>query len=275
VTTVREALAAATADLAAQGVPDAARDARWMLASAMAVDAGRLLLIADRPLTSVAEQDFERMVGERCLFRPVAKIIGRRDFWGRVFHVDDRVLDPRPETETLVAAALDGPVPARILDLGTGSGAILLSLLAEWGGAWGLGTDVDGRALAVARQNAERLGLDRRAAFVERDWCDGVEGPFELVVSNPPYIAEAEMAGLAPDLGWEPRHALTPGPTGLEAYRRIAAGLPRLLAPGGRVLLEIGPTQAQSVSTLLSAAGFARIAIHRDLDGRDRVVEAT
>lgn len=272
-TTVREALSAAIADLTSAGVPDAARDARRMLAAAMVVQPDRLTLIQDDELSSGDEEDYDRMVGERCRFRPVAKVIGRRDFWGLALHVDDRVLDPRPETETLVAVALEGPEPARILDLGTGSGAILLALVAEWHGARGLGTDIDGRALAVARQNADHLGLERQVSFVQRDWCDGIEGPFELVVSNPPYIAEAELAGLAPDLGWEPRHALTPGPTGLEAYRRIAAGIGGLLAPGGRVLLEIGPTQAAAVSALLAGAGLAHVAVHRDLDGRDRVVE--
>ncbi len=272
-TTVREALAAAIADLAANGVPDAARDARRMMAHVLVIPPERLILMEGEELGSSDEEDYDQMVGERCMFRPVSKIIGRRSFWAMEFHVDDRVLDPRPETEILVAAALDGPVPERILDLGTGSGAILLSLLAEWPGARGLGTDVDGRCLAVARKNADRLGVARQCSFVERDWCDGVTGPFDLIVSNPPYIAESEIAGLAEDVrSWEPRHALTPGPTGLEAYERIAAGAPALLAPGGRILLEIGPTQGEAVSGLLAAAGFTRIGVLPDLDGRDRVV---
>ena len=208
-------------------------------------------------------------------FRPVAQIVGRRLFWGREFAVTGAVLDPRPETETLVSAALAGPEPATVLDLGTGSGAILLTLLAEWPAARGLGTDIDAAALAVAAANAARLGAGDRARFARTDWTDGIPERFDLVVSNPPYLAAPEIAGLAPDVrDWEPRHALTAGPSGLETYRRIAAGLPLVLATGGRVLVEIGPTQAEAVSALLAAAGLARVAVHRDLDGRDRVLEA-
>ncbi len=273
-TTVRDALAAATAELRESGVPDPARDARRLMAAALIVEPDRLTLHVDDALSAFDAEDFDRMVAERCLRRPVAQIVGHRAFCGLDLAIDDRVLDPRPETETLVFAALDGPEPARILDLGTGSGAILLALLSAWPAARGLGTDVDGRALAVARANAERLGLDRRAAFVRRDWWRDVDGAFDLVVSNPPYISEAEFATLDRDVrDWEPRHALTPGPTGLEAYAAIAAGLGPRLAPGGRALLEIGPTQAAAVAGLFAATGFPGARVHRDLDGRDRVVE--
>jgi release factor glutamine methyltransferase len=203
----------------------------------------------------------------------VAQIIGRRAFWGRDFRVTAAVLDPRPETETLIARALAGPAPATILDLGTGRGAILVTLLAELPAARGLGTDIDPAALAVAAENAARHGVADRAGFRHADWTDGIEGRFDLVVSNPPYIAAAEIAGLAPDVrDWEPRHALTAGPTGLEAYARIAGGLAGLLAPHGRGLLEIGAGQGAAVTALMRSAGFTA-SVHRDLDGRDRVVE--
>jgi release factor glutamine methyltransferase len=273
--TVREALARATVALAAAGVPDAARDARRLVAAALRLAPDRVTLAAAEPLAPAAADELARMVAERARFRPVAQIVGRRLFWGREFGVTAAVLDPRPETEILVARALAGPEPATILDLGTGSGAILLSLLAEWPAARGLGTDIDRDALAVAAANAERLGVAGRARFAPADWTEGVAERFDLLVSNPPYIAAAEVAALAPDVrDWEPRHALTPGPTGLEAYARIVAGLSRVLAPGGRVLLEVGATQAAAVAALLREAGFARVAVHRDLDGRDRVVEA-
>ena len=273
--TVRAALARATAALAAAGVPDGARDARRLMAAALGVAPERVTLVAGDPLRGDAAAAFERMVAERARFRPVAQIVGRRLFWGREFAVTGAVLDPRPETETLVSAALAGPEPATVLDLGTGSGAILLTLLAEWPAARGLGTDIDAAALAVAAANAARLGAGDRARFARTDWTDGIPERFDLVVSNPPYLAAPEIAGLAPDVrDWEPRHALTAGPSGLEAYRRIAAGLPLVLATGGRVLVEIGPTQAEAVSALLAAAGLARVAVHRDLDGRDRVLEA-
>ena len=273
--TVRSALAAGAARLAAAGVPDPARDARRLMAAALGVAADRLTLRSGEPLAPEAAAAFARMLAERARFRPVAQIVGRRSFWGRDFTVSAAVLDPRPETETLVELALRGGPAARVLDIGTGSGAILLTLLAEWPSAHGAGTDVDPAALAVAGTNADRLGVAARLRLMRTDWVEGVDGRFDLVVSNPPYIAAAEIDALAPDVrAWEPRHALTPGPTGLESYACIAPSLPRLLAPGGRVLLEIGPTQGQAVARLLADAGLAAIACHPDLDGRDRVVSA-
>jgi release factor glutamine methyltransferase len=271
--TVRTALAAGAARLAAAGVPDAARDARRLMAEALGVAPDRLALMTADPLGPAADAAFARMLAERARFRPVAQIVGRRTFWGRELVVSGAVLDPRPETETLVARALEGPAPATVLDLGTGSGAILVTLLAEWPAARGLGTDIDPAALAVAETNAGRLGVAGRASFLRADWTEGVTGRFDLVVSNPPYIAEVALAGLSAVVrDWEPRHALTPGPTGLESYRRIAAGLAAVLAPGGRALFEIGAGQAAAVAAVLRAAGFDP-RVHPDLDGRDRVVE--
>ena len=273
-TTIRSALAAAAARLAAAGVPDAPRDARRLMAAALGVGADRLSLHAGEAIGSEAAAAFARMLDERARFRPVAQIVGQRAFWGRDFVVTSAVLDPRPETETLVAAALDGPAAARLLDIGTGSGAILLTLLAEWTLAEGVGTDIDADALAVAETNAVRLGVAARCRLLRGTWTAGAAGPFDLVVSNPPYIAEAEIEGLAADVrAWEPRHALTPGPTGLESYAAIAAELSAVLAPGGRALFEIGPTQAAAVAGLLAAAGYPAARVHPDLDGRDRVVE--
>jgi release factor glutamine methyltransferase len=267
------ALAAGAARLKAAGVPDPARDARRLMAAALGIEPGRLVL-ADDALPATAAAAFARMVAERARFRPVAQIVGQRAFWGREFAVTANVLDPRPETETLVARALDGPEPATILDLGTGSGAILVTLLAEWPAARGLGTDVDAAALGVAAANAARHGVAARAAFRRADWTEGLGDTFDLVVSNPPYIPAAEVDRLAPDVrDWEPRHALTAGPTGLESYRRIAAGLARVLAPGGRALLEVGAGQGAAVAALVRDAGFST-RLHPDLDGRDRVVEA-
>lgn len=274
-TTVREALAAAIADLTEAGVPDAARDARRLMAHHLGIGPERLILHEADDFSEWSAEEFDALVGARCLFQPIAQIVGYRAFWGRDFLVNDSVLDPRPETETLIAAALDGPEPATVLDLGTGSGVLVLTLLAEWPGAAGVGTDIDPRALAVAKGNARRFGISRRRCLLaESDWCKGVEGRFELVVSNPPYVSAAEYAALTRDVaGWEPRHALTPGPTGLEAYAAIASGLHAVLAPGGRALFEIGPTQAEAVAALFGVLGFGDARVHKDLDGRDRVVE--
>ncbi|MHC0052691.1 peptide chain release factor N(5)-glutamine methyltransferase [Actibacterium sp. D379-3] len=270
--TGNQALIAAVARLRAAGIADAPRDARRLLAHAMGVAADRLTLVLPDPLTPQAETAFEAAIARRAAREPVSHITGRRVFFGRDFHVGPAVLDPRPETETLIELALAAPF-SRVLDLGTGSGCILLTLLAERPGATGLGVDLSPAALAVARGNAARLGLV--GAFALSDWFSAVTGRFDLIVSNPPYIAADEMAALSPELGHEPEMALTPGGDGLDAYRAIAAGAPAHLAPGGRLLVEIGPTQAHAVSALFARAGLENISTHPDLDGRDRVVAAT
>lgn len=272
---VRAALAAGGARLSEAGVPDAARDARRLMAAALGVPADRLTLVIGDILPRDAAANFEQMVEERVHFRPVAQIVGRRTFWGREFRVSEAVLDPRPETETLVEIALRERA-SHILDIGTGSGAILLTLLAEWPLAQGVGTDVDPAALAVAEANAHRLNLISRVRLRQTHWAEGVRGPFDLIVSNPPYIPETEMASLSRDvLEWEPRHALTPGPTGLESYASIVPMISCLLCPSGRVLLEIGPTQGAAVAALLRRAELHNVEVHPDLDGRDRVVSGS
>ena len=271
--TVEAALRDAAARLRAAGVADPVRDARLLMADALGAPASGLTAVARDPLAGAAAARFAAHVAARLRRRPVAQILGRREFWGRSFTVTADVLDPRPETETLVALALDGPPPARLLDLGVGSGAILVSLLAEWPAARGLGTDLSDAALAVAAGNAARHGVADRSAFRQADWTDGIDGRFDLVVSNPPYIAGATVAELAPEVrDWEPRVALTAGATGLESYWRIAAGLAGVLAPGGRALFEIGADQGAAVAGLFRDAGFASVSVHPDLDGRDRVV---
>jgi len=266
------ALRAAMQDLQEAGIHDAQRDARRLLAFAMGVPAERLSLHLDAPLSAAQSHAFAAALAARKSRQPVAQITGIRQFWQHEFRVTPDVLDPRPETETLVAEALSQPFQ-RILDLGTGSGCILLSCLAAQPAARGVGVDISLPALEVARANAARLGLTERVRLLQGDWFSGVEGAFDLIVSNPPYIAESELAGLAPEVrDWEPLLALSPGADGLGAYRAIAAGVGRHLAPGGRLLLEIGPTQAGAVVALLAAAGLSDARILPDLDGRDRVV---
>lgn len=267
-----QALADAVRALAAAGVPDPARDARALLAHALGVERGRLTLALPDPVAPAARARLEAAVAARAARQPVAQITGRRAFWGHVFRVTPDVLDPRPETERLVELALAGPV-SRMLDLGTGTGAILLSVLAECPGATGLGTDISPPALEVARGNARALALSERAGFTLSDWWQAVSGSFDLIVSNPPYIAAGEMPGLSPEVRlWEPRLALTPGGDGLAAYRAIAAGALAHLAPGGRLMVEIGPTQAAAVCDIFRAAGLDAPVVHPDLDGRDRVI---
>jgi release factor glutamine methyltransferase len=269
-----EALRAAAARLAEAGVEGAGRDARRLLAHALGlapdVLAGRL----SDPLPDGPAAVFDALVARRSAREPVSHLTGVRAFWGRDFRVTRDVLDPRPETETLVGLALAEPF-SRVLDLGTGSGCILVTLLAERPGAGGVGTDVSPEALLVAGENAAAHGVADRLVLPLSDWFGDIGGRFDLIVSNPPYIAAGEMPGLAPEVrDHEPHLALTDGGDGLAAYRAIAAGARDHLTPGGRVLVEIGPTQGAAVFRLFEAGGLERVAIHPDLDERDRVVSA-
>jgi len=224
-------------------------------------------------------QALARAVRRRAAREPLSRIVGRRDFWNFSFRIDRHVLDPRPESETLVAGALDA-LPAarrgqalRVLDLGVGSGCLLLSLLAELPRATGVGVDTSAAALAAARRNAEAFGLAGRCAWVCGNWADAVDGRFDVVLCNPPYVRTADIRDLQPEVrDAEPRLALDGGPDGLDAYRRLAPALPGVLAPGGTLCLEIGAEQAVAVGQLLRQAGFSRLAFAEDLDGRDRCV---
>jgi len=269
------ALIAATRALHAAGIEGAAGDARALLAAAMDVPRDRLTLYLGDDLDAAAAR-FDAMIARRMAREPVAKIIGRREFWGRSFEVTADVLDPRPETECLIAEALRGPVPARLLDLGTGSGIIAVTLLAEWPGAQGVATDIGAAALAVAERNAARHGVGARLGFCRSDWFSQVTGMFDLIVSNPPYIAADEMPDLSVEVrDHDPEGALTDGGDGLSAYRAIASGAGAHLRPGGRIALEIGWQQGAQVREILGAAGFAEVKVLPDLDGRDRVVIGT
>jgi release factor glutamine methyltransferase len=272
--TAAEALRAATARLRAGGIEDAARDARALLAHAMGLAPERLGLHLPDEMTAAARRAYEEAIAARLTRQPVAQITGRRLFWGRSFRVTPDTLDPRPETEVLVAEALSRPF-LKMADLGTGTGCILISCLLDMPMASGLGADLSPAALKVAAENATAHGLGARARFVQSDWFSAIPGRYDLIVSNPPYIAADEMAALAPEVrDHEPHLALTPGGDGLDAYRAIARGAGARLLTGGRLLLEIGPTQGAAVCALLAAQGFADLRILPDLDGRDRVVAA-
>lgn len=272
--TGQQALAAAAQRLRAAGVEDGLRDARVLLAFALDLPADRLTLHLADAVPAAASARLDAAIEARARRQPVAQITGQRLFWGRSFRVTQDVLDPRPETETLVATALEQPF-VKMLDLGTGSGCILLSCLADRPLAHGTGVDLSAPALAVARDTARRLGLTDRCTLLQSDWCASVQGRFDLITANPPYIAASEMAALAPEVRlWEPAMALTPGGDGLDAYRIIARQAPWHLRPGGRLLVEIGPTQAAAVAALFAAADLTGIEVRHDLDGRDRVVLA-
>ena len=266
------ALVAAVARLREAGIEAPAGDARALLAHAMEIAPERLSLHIGEAMSEAQQQGFEAAIAARENRQPVSQIIGYRLFFGRRFTVTPDTLDPRPETEALILAALEAPF-SRVLDMGTGTGAILLSLLAEAPAAMGTASDLSPAALEVAQRNATALGLSARAEFLLSDWYQSIRGHYDLIVSNPPYIALDEMAGLEPEVrGHEPHLALTDFADGLSAYRIIAAGAPAHLTPGGRLIVEIGPTQGEAVAGCFSAAGFADVQVLPDLDGRDRLV---
>ncbi|MDE0524449.1 MAG: peptide chain release factor N(5)-glutamine methyltransferase [Boseongicola sp.] len=262
------------ARLRAAGVPDAAGDFRRILR--WACDMGTTASepqIRDEP-NALALRMLEVGVSERELRRPVSQIIGEREFWNGTFKVTLDVLDPRPETELLVELGLQEPFD-RVLDLGTGSGCVVISLLMERPNALGVGTDISKQALPVAGENAESMGVAERLILSVSDWYDDVNGRYDLIVSNPPYVATAEIKDLPPEVRChEPRVAFSGGIDGLSAYRAIAAGARNHLTPGGRLLVEIGSTQADGVRSLMADVGLEISAVHADLDGRDRVVAA-
>lgn len=273
--TGNQALAAAIQTLRAAGIADPAGDARRLLAYAMTVAPDRLTLHLADPLAPDTLVQFDALLTRRIARQPVSQIVGTRLFWGRAFRVTPAVLDPRPETECLIAAALREPWTS-VLDLGTGSGCILLTLLLEAGReTTGLGVDLSPDALLIADQNRATHHLGNRAALAQGSWFTPVSRIFDLIVSNPPYIAADEIDALAPEVrDWEPRMALTPGGDGLDAYRAIAAGAPAHLAQGGRLIVEIGPAQGAAVTRVFTDAGFAHVTLEPDLDGRDRVLVA-
>ena len=259
------------AKLEAAGINGAAGDARALMLWAAGVDAVQVTAMlrdeAPEPVLARYNSALEKRAGRR----PVSQIVGGRLFWGHWFEVTPDVLDPRPETEIMIARALVLPPPARVLELGVGSGCILGVILAERTDAIGFGVDISAAALAVAKRNLEQLGVSDRASLQAGDWLDGVEGAFDLILCNPPYIAEDEMADLSPEVRLhEPHLALTPGGDGLTPYRAIAPRLRQVLAPGGVALFEIGPTQAQPVADIFAAAGWGQPEVLHDFDGRDR-----
>jgi len=261
----------ATQKLSEAGIDNAPREASLLAAFAAGIAHDRVAISMNDPVDQGHWEALDAVLRARLERKPISHILGYRDFFDHRFKIGPQVLDPRPETEVLVRAALGDPY-ARILDLGTGSGAILISLLAARQDATGIGSDLSQEALELAAANAERIGVSERCSFVRSDWFSALQGSFDLIVSNPPYIAADEMAGLSPELGHEPRMALTDEGDGLAAYRAITSGANTHLVPGGRLMVEIGPTQGQIVSGMFDEAGLEAVSILPDLDGRDRVV---
>jgi release factor glutamine methyltransferase len=265
------------------GLATPSLDSRVLLCHAAGLSHEKLIARGREPLPRGVAARFAGYVTRRLSGEPVSRIKGFREFFGRDFLIDEHTLDPRPDTERLVEAAIEiarreessHPEPLRLLDLGTGSGCILTTLLAELPSAEGTGTDLSPGALHMASENAQRLGLGARARFVTADWFDGLTGQFDIIVANPPYIASGEIASLSREVsGHDPAAALDGGADGLAAYRRIALRAHDFLAPGGHLLVEIGSSQAQAVFGLFRSAGLLleEDGVLCDLAGRPRCI---
>jgi release factor glutamine methyltransferase len=280
--TLGDAVRAVQRALTAAGVEDAGRDARLLVAAAAGIDTAAIIARPERRLASDEQVRLEATVARRCAREPVSRILGEREFYGRRFALSPATLDPRPDSETLIEAALAIAAreswrerPIRILDIGTGSGCLLLTLLAELPLATGLGTDINAGALETAALNAASLGVAARVHFARTDALGGIDGPFDLVVSNPPYIPSGDIAGLSTEVvKFDPHAALDGGPDGLDIYRKVIPDLGRVLR--GWVIFEVGAGQAEAVALLLQQAFVktrqAEVSRHSDLGGHTRCV---
>jgi release factor glutamine methyltransferase len=265
----------------AAGIDDPQADARILAAHALGLTRAQIISRGGRKLDQSESNVIAACAARRLVREPVSRILGTREFWGLELTIDSSVLDPRPDTETVVEAALDWIATRhlkneklRILDVGVGSGALLLALLSELPAAYGVATDKSTAALKLARGNARRLGFAERCTFVTCNFANALRGPFDLIVSNPPYISSGEIPGLAPEVrDHDPLIALDGGADGLTAYRAIASDALHLLAPRGRLVVELGQGQAESVSAIVRAAGLSiETPIQRDLGGVNRAL---
>lgn len=274
----RDALRAGAARLRVAGLGDEAEsDARRLVEAASGLDGASVLARLNAPMPGDEAARFDALIARRAAREPLSHIIGSVGFWTLDLIVTRDVLTPRPDTETVVEAALaavrDRSAPLDILDIATGSGAIALALLSELPNARAVATDISAAALAVARDNAARNSLADRIGFIATSWADGVDSRFDLVVSNPPYIASAVIDTLEPEVkDFEPRLALDGGPDGLAPYAHLFAEARRLLKPGGAGVFEIGFDQGEAALALAGRAGVRSATLKRDLGGRDRAV---
>lgn len=260
--------------LRAAAIANPRLEARLLLAHAMGSSTEALLREPRAAVPSAAIPRFRAALDQRLAHLPMARILGETGFWTLDLEVGPETLIPRGDSETLIEAVLAlGIAPTRILDLGTGTGCLLLAALSEFPSALGIGVDVHPGAAALAARNARRNGMGDRAAFLVGDWAESLRGPFDVVLANPPYIESAAIAGLMPEVArHEPWLALDGGPDGLEAYRMILRDLPRILAPGGHAVLELGQGQAPAVAALAMGVGLGVAGVRADLGGVERAM---
>ncbi len=275
--TVGAAVAGAAATLADAGIGEARREARLLVALAIEADPAIVLGYPERPMAERARRRLACFVGRRAAHEPLSRLRGQREFWSLDFTLSPDTLDPRPDSETVIESALavlpDRQAPLTLIDFGTGSGCLLLALLSELPRATGLGVDISWGAARTARRNAARLGLHDRARFVVGDWDAAIGGAADVILANPPYIRTADLSSLAPEVrDYDPKNALDGGDDGLQAYRALAKGVKRLLAPDGIALFEVGEGQAEAVAQLAVCSGLKVLFVRADLSGIARCV---
>jgi len=271
---VKQLLRDVTKKLSISEIDNAARDARILVAHALGIPKSQLALNTNESVPEEIRSSLERLIFRRINREPIAKILGKRQFWGRTFFINEDVLDPRSDTETLIDYVIDRPVRS-VLELGTGSGVIAISLACEWKEVHVVATDISEAALFVAQKNAKYFDVQDKIDFLKSDWFEDIEGKFDLIISNPPYIGLSEVSEISQEvLNYDPELALFAGSDGLEAYERIIPYLKKFLKPKGIVVLEIGASQSDSVKTLMNSSGLSEVNTLKDLAGKDRLVTA-
>ena len=271
---VKQLLSDVTLKLSISKIDNAARDARILVAHVLCIPRSQLLISINENVSEETQAALEKLISRRINGEPIAKILGKRQFWGRTFFINEDVLDPRGDTETLIDYVIDRPVRS-VLELGTGSGVIAISLACEWKKVHVLATDISEAALFVAQKNARNFDVEDRINFLKSDWFEAIEGRFDLIISNPHYIGLSEINEISKEvLNYEPDLALFAGSDGLKAYERIIPQLTKFLNPGGSVVLEIGVSQSNSVKNLMNSSGLSEVKTLKDLDGKDRMVTA-
>ncbi len=259
-------------------VDNAALDARLLIGHVLNYDRAQLITHSDEEISDSKIKKIQALIERRAQREPVARILGQREFWGLPFRLNKGTLEPRPDSETLIETALKyagQTKPKRILDIGTGSGCLLLALLHEWPEATGLGIDQSEKAIQQATLNAKNLNLNKRAIFQTGNWLDGIDEKFDLIISNPPYISPEEIKTLEPEVrDHDPLKALDGGIDGLDPYRLLIPLLPKYLNQNSMIVFEIGATQGKAVERLMKEANFKDIQITKDLSGLDRCVSA-
>ena len=269
---LKKVLANTANKLSESGIEGAARDSRILTAYALQIPISELSLKINEQVSGEMTSKLEKLILRRIQREPISKILGRREFWGRTFSISENVLDPRGDTETLIECVIEKPVKS-VLELGTGSGAIAITLACEWKEVHVTAIDISKEALSLAKSNAEKFNVQNKIDFFKSDWFEAVKGSFDLIISNPPYIGLIEKDEISTEvIKYDPEIALFAGRDGLDAYKKIIPNLAKFLNPDGFVVLEIGAYQSNQVKNMMNVVGFIDTQIVKDLSGKDRLV---